>query len=107
MPTYDYQCGSCEHEFEHFQSMTSPVLRKCPECGKPKLKRLIGAGAAVVFKGSGFYQTDYRSESYKKRAAEDNKTSSESTADSKSGAKGKSEAKGKSDTKKSDAKESK
>lgn len=84
MPTYDYQCTACDHEFEHFQSMSSPVKRKCPECGLPKLKRLIGPGAAVVFKGSGFYQTDYRSESYKKRAAEDKKASSSSSDTKKS-----------------------
>jgi len=71
MPTYDYQCTACDHQFEEFQAINAPVKRKCPECGELKLKRLIGAGAAVVFKGSGFYQTDYRSESYRKRAAED------------------------------------
>jgi putative FmdB family regulatory protein len=74
MPTYDYECDACGHEFELFQSISEPVKRKCPECGKPKLRRLFGTGAAVVFKGSGFYQTDYRSESYKK-AAEKEKTS--------------------------------
>jgi putative FmdB family regulatory protein len=68
MPTYDYQCDACGHEFELFQSINDPVEKKCPECKKAKLRRLIGAGAAIVFKGSGFYQTDYRSESYKKRA---------------------------------------
>jgi putative FmdB family regulatory protein len=73
MPTYDYHCTACDHEFEHFQSINSPVLRKCPACNKLKLQRLIGAGAAVVFKGSGFYQTDYRSESYKKGAAAEKK----------------------------------
>jgi putative FmdB family regulatory protein len=78
MPTYDYECTACEHKFEVFQPISAPVKRKCPECGEMKLRRLIGAGAAVVFKGSGFYQTDYRSESYKKRAAED--TSSPSPA---------------------------
>ena len=65
MPTYDYRCRACDHEFEHFQSMTSKVLRKCPECGKLQLQRLIGAGAGLLFKGSGFYITDYRSDSYK------------------------------------------
>jgi putative FmdB family regulatory protein len=64
MPTYDYQCAACGHRFEHFQSMTSKVLRKCPSCGKSKLERLIGAGAGFLFKGSGFYITDYRSDSY-------------------------------------------
>ena len=71
MPTYDYVCDACGHEFEEFQSITDPVLRKCPECKKLKLRRLFGTGAAVVFKGSGFYQTDYRSESYKSGAEKD------------------------------------
>ncbi len=71
MPTYDYVCDACRHQFEHFQSMSGPVKRKCPKCGKLKLRRLIGPGAAIVFKGSGFYQTDYRSEAYKKAAAAD------------------------------------
>jgi putative FmdB family regulatory protein len=68
MPTYDYHCDACEHEFEEFQSMTEEPLKKCPKCKKPKLRRLFGSGAAVIFKGSGFYQTDYRSESYKSAA---------------------------------------
>ena len=71
MPTYDYRCTSCKHAFEEFQSMTAKVLRKCPSCGKPALERLIGTGAAVMFKGSGFYQTDYRSEGYKSAASAD------------------------------------
>ena len=73
MPTYDYRCEGCGHEFERFQSMTDKVLRTCPECGERKLKRLIGPGAAVIFKGSGFYQTDYRSDSYKKAAEAEKK----------------------------------
>ena len=71
MPTYDYRCTACKHTFEEFQSMTAKVLKKCPACGKPALERLIGTGAALVFKGSGFYQTDYRSEGYKKSAESD------------------------------------
>jgi putative FmdB family regulatory protein len=71
MPTYDYKCNACGHAFEHFQSMSDKPLRKCPKCGKTALQRLIGTGAAVMFKGSGFYQTDYRSESYKKSAEAD------------------------------------
>jgi putative FmdB family regulatory protein len=71
MPTYDYVCDACDHSFEHFQSITEPVLRKCPKCKKTKLRRLLGTGAAVMFKGSGFYQTDYRSESYRKAASAD------------------------------------
>ena len=69
MPTYDYVCDGCGHAFELFQSMTDPVKRTCPKCKKKKLRRLIGAGGAIVFKGSGFYKTDYRSDSYKKGAA--------------------------------------
>ena len=61
MPTYEYECEACGHKFDHFQSMTSRRLRKCPSCSKPKLKRLIGGGAGVIFKGSGFYETDYKS----------------------------------------------
>lgn len=66
MPTYDYVCDACEHQFELFQSITAEPEKKCPECGKKKLRRLIGPGAAIVFKGSGFHSTDYRSPSYKK-----------------------------------------
>ncbi len=71
MPTYDYVCDGCGHAYELFQSMTDAVKKTCPKCGKKKLRRLIGAGGAIVFKGSGFYKTDYRSESYKKGAAAD------------------------------------
>ncbi len=66
MPTYDYLCKNCGHEFENFQPITARPLRKCPKCSKMQLQRLIGAGAGIIFKGTGFYQTDYRSESYKK-----------------------------------------
>jgi putative FmdB family regulatory protein len=68
MPTYEYQCDACDHNFDEFQSFTEKPLKKCPKCGKPKLRRLFGSGAGVIFKGSGFYQTDYRSESYKAAA---------------------------------------
>lgn len=71
MPTYDYQCDGCEHKFELFQSIKDSPKKKCPECGKAKLRRLFGTGAAIMFKGSGFYITDYRSESYKKGAKAD------------------------------------
>jgi putative FmdB family regulatory protein len=92
MPTYDYECDACGHAFELFQSITAPVEKKCPKCGKNKLRRLLGTGAAVMFKGSGFYQTDYRSESYKKAAESEKKASSGDSAstpaaDSKSAAK--------------------
>jgi putative FmdB family regulatory protein len=92
MPTYDYECSACGHTFELFQSITAEPETKCPQCKKKKLRRLIGTGAAVMFKGSGFYQTDYRSESYKKSAASDKKTP-ESSSESKSSDSSKSEKK--------------
>ena len=70
MPTYDYECQKCGHSFEAFQSMKDDALKECPECGG-ELKRLIGAGAGIIFKGSGFYQTDYRSDSYRRGAKKD------------------------------------
>ena len=78
MPTYDYLCDACGHKFELFQSISDPLQRKCPQCKKLKLRRLFGTGAAVVFKGSGFYQTDYRSDSYKKAASADSGGSGDS-----------------------------
>ena len=71
MPTYDYICDSCSHEFEAFESIKADPQTVCPECKAATLRRKIGPGAAILFKGSGFYQTDYRSESYKKGAAAD------------------------------------
>ena len=71
MPTYEYHCDACEHHFDEFQSINDKPLKKCPECGKSRLRRIFGAGAAVIFKGAGFYQTDYRSESYKSAAKAD------------------------------------
>jgi putative FmdB family regulatory protein len=68
MPTYDYKCENCQKVVELFQSITAAPIKKCPECGKLKLKRLLGTGAGLIFKGSGFYETDYRSDSYKKAA---------------------------------------
>jgi putative FmdB family regulatory protein len=86
MPTYDYSCDACEHTFEVFESITVEPQKKCPKCKKNKLRRLFGAGAGVVFKGSGFYQTDYRSDSYHKSAAADKPPaeSSSSGSDTKS-----------------------
>ena len=71
MPTYDYSCDSCQHSFEQFEPITAQPQKKCPKCKKKKLRRIFGAGAGLVVKGSGFYQTDYRSESYKTAAAAD------------------------------------
>ncbi len=71
MPTYEYQCNACGHRFDELQSFSEAALKKCPKCKKKKLERLIGAGAAIIFKGAGFYQTDYRSESYKTDAKAD------------------------------------
>ena len=93
MPTYDYECGACGHTFEEFQGINDKVLKKCPECKKNKLQRLFGTGAAIVFKGSGFYQTDYRSEGYKKAAKADAKKKESSSGDS-----SKSDSKAKSDS---------
>ncbi len=81
MPTYDYECDACGHEFELFQPITATPQRECPECHKRKLRRLFGTGAAIVFKGSGFYQTDYRSESYRKGAAKAKKSASDGSGD--------------------------
>jgi len=60
MPTYEYVCENCGHTLENFQSMTSKPLRKCPSCNKMKLRRIIGKGIGVIFKGTGFYETDYK-----------------------------------------------
>ena len=91
MPTYDYVCDACGHSFEEFQMMSAKPLRKCPECGKSKLRRLIGTGAGVIFKGSGFYETDYRSDTYQKDAKADKPAEAKSDA-------GKSNGEGKSDS---------
>lgn len=74
MPTYEYECDACSYRFEKFQSMNDKPVRKCPECGKNKLRRVIHGGSGVLFKGSGFYQTDYRSQGYKEAAKKDKPT---------------------------------
>lgn len=88
MPTYEYECRACGHAFETMHGMTAPVLRKCPKCGKLKLERLISGGAGVIFKGSGFYETDYKrkrqgSDSATEREKRDTATKSESKPETK------------------------
>ena len=85
MPTYEYRCKSCGHTFEKFQPITAAPVRRCPKC-KKSVERLIGAGAGVIFKGSGFYGTDYRSDAYKQEAKKaDGSCPEGSSSDSKSG----------------------
>jgi putative FmdB family regulatory protein len=79
MPTYDYICDECGHEFEAYESIMAQPRTDCPECKQLKLRRKIGPGAAILFKGSGFYQTDYRSDSYKKAAEADKSSSNGAT----------------------------
>lgn len=86
MPTYDYECTTCEHNFEAFHSISAESLTECPKCDGT-VKRLIGAGAGILFKGSGFYQTDYRSESYQKAKAADKPAAAVSKKDKKSASK--------------------
>lgn len=85
MPTYEYECARCGHTFERFQSITEKRLQRCPEC-RGSLRRLIGAGAGIIFRGSGFYQTDYRSGDYAKQAKKE-ETSSTTSSSSTDGAK--------------------
>jgi putative FmdB family regulatory protein len=99
MPTYEYRCNACDNKWEEFQSIKAEPTKKCPKCKKTKAERIISAGGGIIFKGSGFYQTDYRSESYKqgaeaaKKASDTSSTaSSDSTkSDSKPAAKPKKE----------------
>jgi len=80
MPTYSYECPDCDHTFERFQPMSAKPTKVCPSCRKRKVRRLIGSGAGIIFKGSGFYQTDYRSEDYKSRAKADKSPGKSSTS---------------------------
>lgn len=114
MPTYDYECQACQHGFERYQEMSAKKLRKCPACGKPKLLRLVGKGAGVIFKGSGFYETDYkRAASNNGKKAESSKTTKTETAstssksDSSSKVKSDSSSSTSSSSKKSDGKSTK
>lgn len=99
MPTYEYKCDNCDHLFEIYQSMKDDKLTKCPECGKETLRRLIGTGSGLIFKGSGFYLTDYKNKPSEKSA------SSPATANSETKETGSSES-GKNDTKGKDDKPS-
>jgi len=95
MPTYEYKCEACGHAFEKFQSIKAAPIRKCPNCGKMKVKKLISKGAGLIFKGSGFYITDYRSEGYKDQAKADSgggETKTDSKEPAKSDGKSASEA---------------
>ncbi len=73
MPTYEYACPKCGHEFEQFQSMRDEPLKKCPKCKKTGVKRLVGGGAGLIFKGTGFYITDYKNKSGGKEGGGDKK----------------------------------
>ena len=84
MPTYEYKCLDCGIQFDRFQSITEDPIQECPECSG-QTKRLIGAGAGLIFKGSGFYSTDYRSEGYKESAKKEKESSSSGDGDSKGG----------------------
>lgn len=103
MPTYEYRCEACKHAFEKFQPITAPAVRKCPKCGKNKVKRLLSVGAGMIFKGSGFYITDYRSEGYKEQAKADSSasppTDSAAKPDSKTESKSEPKSEPKSETK--------
>jgi putative FmdB family regulatory protein len=88
MPTYDYDCAACGTTLEIYQSMSEAPKRKCPECGALKLKRRIGTGAGILFRGSGFYETDYRSDSYKQAAEKDKPASDKPAAKEKDKDKG-------------------
>jgi putative FmdB family regulatory protein len=85
MPTYEYVCESCKHEFEELQSFKDDPLKVCPKCHQEALRRLFGTGAAILFKGSGFYETDYRSDSYKKAAKAEQDAGSKPATPSASG----------------------
>lgn len=84
MPTYEYHCEACKHDFEKFHSITAPPVKTCPECGKKKVVRKISIGAGIIFKGGGFYETDYRNEGYKKAAEADKAPAAASTTETKS-----------------------
>ena len=78
MPTYTYECPKCQHTLDLFHAMTKSPRVKCPACGHAQMKRLLGSGAGIIFKGSGFYETDYKNNRNKGSAAEDRAAKSES-----------------------------
>ncbi|MCG3136336.1 MAG: hypothetical protein HJJLKODD_00164 [Phycisphaerae bacterium] len=90
MPTYEYECQACGHRFEAFQSINAEPLSACPKCKKPQAQRMISGGAGILFRGSGFYQTDYRSDSYKQSAKADQPASPAATNSNKSASPGES-----------------
>jgi len=96
MPTYDYECNACEHRFELFQSISEKPRRKCPRCGRNRAQRMIGAGGAIIFKGSGFYATDYRSKEFHDRKKQESKEETPSGGTEPSGSKDAEHAKSKS-----------
>ena len=91
MPTYEYICEACQHEFEQFQSIKADPVKICPECGKEHVRRKISAGAGILFKGGGFYETDYRSAGYKESAKKDSEAGGKNEGKSESKSEGKSE----------------
>ena len=113
MPTYEYRCEKCGHAFEEFQSITARPIKKCPKCGKLAVKRLISAGVGIIFRGSGFYETDYRSDQYKQAAKKESdagkpeSTAADAKADAKAGAKSDAKPDAKPDSKSSEKAEAK
>jgi putative FmdB family regulatory protein len=102
VPTYDYECAACGHAFEEFQNMSDPLLKKCPKCGKRRLQRLFGTGAGILFKGSGFYETDYKQKTSSYASGKKDseaKSGSEAKTDAKSESKSESKPESKSDPK--------
>ena len=91
MPTYEYVCDACGHNFDELQNFSDEPLTKCPKCKKKKLRRLFGTGAALLFKGSGFYETDYRSDSYKTAAKAESDSAKPPAADAAASAPAKSD----------------